>query len=140
VLNVTPNKAFGYNFLSARLRFRVLVRQFAVKSVAPRGRNLREIKQAPLRHRKGHGNEAICRWLFRLEQDSLYYVRVIITECECSPTESEWRVCDTCGQPLMLGWQKSRTDAKHEGERALFKLLASGGNIPLRKSGPIRGH
>ena len=65
---------------------------------------------------------------------------VIITKCECSPTEWEWRVCDTKGRPLTLGWQKSRTDAKYEGERALFNLLASGGNIPLRKSGPIRGH
>jgi hypothetical protein len=64
---------------------------------------------------------------------------VIIIKCEFSPTEWEWRVCDTYGRPLMLGWQKSRTEAKYMGERALFDLLASG-NIPLRKSGPIRGH
>ena len=64
---------------------------------------------------------------------------VIIAECECSPTEWEWRVCDT-GGTLMVDWQNSRKDAKYEGERALFNLLASGGNIPLRKSGPIRGH
>jgi hypothetical protein len=65
---------------------------------------------------------------------------VIITKCECGPTEWEWRVCDASGLPLMLGWQKSRADAKYEGEKALFNFLASGGNIPLRKSGPIRGH
>jgi hypothetical protein len=65
---------------------------------------------------------------------------VIIAECECSPAEWEWRVCDTSGRPLMVGWQKSRKDAKYEGERALFNLLAFGGNIPLRKIGPIRGH
>jgi len=65
---------------------------------------------------------------------------VIIAECEGSPTEWEWRVCDNSGRRLMVGWQKSRKDAKYEGERALFNLLASGGNIPLRKNGPIRGH
>ena len=65
---------------------------------------------------------------------------VIITKCECSPSEWEWRVCDASGQPLVLGWQKSRTDAKYEGEKALFDLLASDRNIPLRKSRPIRGH
>jgi hypothetical protein len=65
---------------------------------------------------------------------------VIITKCECSPTEWEWQVCDTNGRPLMLGWQKSRADAKYEGERALFNLLACGGNIHRRKNGPIRGH
>jgi hypothetical protein len=65
---------------------------------------------------------------------------VTITECERSPTEWEWRVSDTSGRPLMVGWQKSRNDAKYEGERALFNLLASGLNTPLRKTGPIRGH
>ena len=71
---------------------------------------------------------------------ALIMFEVIITKCECSPTEWEWRVCDTSDRPLMLGWQKSRTDAKYEGEKALFTLLASGGSIPLRKTGPIRGH
>jgi hypothetical protein len=61
-------------------------------------------------------------------------LEVIITKCECSPTEWEWRVCDASGLALMLGWQKSRTDAKYEGEKALFNLLASDGNIPLRKA------
>ena len=49
-------------------------------------------------------------------------VRVI----ECSPTEWEWRVCDPSGWPLMLGWKRKRNEAKHEAEKALFKLLASG--------------
>jgi hypothetical protein len=65
---------------------------------------------------------------------------VIITKCDCTPAEWEWRVCDARGLPLKLGWQKNRTDARYEGERALFNLLASGGKFPLGKTGPIRGH
>ena len=65
---------------------------------------------------------------------------VIITECEGSPTEWEWRVCDTSGRPLLIGWQRSRKEAKHDGEKALFKLLASGKDRAAKKSGPIRGH
>jgi hypothetical protein len=65
---------------------------------------------------------------------------LIITKCECDPTEWEWRVYETGGLPLILGRQKSRPDAQYEGERALFNLLASGGKITLRKGGAIRGH
>jgi hypothetical protein len=53
--------------------------------------------------------------------------KLIITECGGSPTEWEWRVCDAAGQPLRIGWQRSRNVAKQEGERALFKLIGSGG-------------
>ena len=65
---------------------------------------------------------------------------LIITECEGSPIEWEWRVCDASGRPLLIGWQRSRKEAKHEGEKALFKLLASGRNIHITKNGPLRGH
>jgi len=65
---------------------------------------------------------------------------VIITKCECSPTEWEWRVCNGSGLPLLLGWQKSRADAEYEGKKALFNLLASGGNITTQNTGSIRGH
>jgi len=66
---------------------------------------------------------------------------VILTQRE-NPAEWEWRICDNSGsgRPLMVGWRKSRKDAKYEGESALFNLLASGGSIPHRRIGPIRGH
>jgi len=43
-------------------------------------------------------------------------LKLIITECGGSPTEWEWRVCDAAGQPLRIGWQRSRNMAKQEGE------------------------
>jgi hypothetical protein len=41
---------------------------------------------------------------------------VIITECECSPTEWEWQVCDASGRPLMVGWQKSPAEWSQQFE------------------------
>jgi hypothetical protein len=58
-----------------------------------------------------------------------------------SPTEWEWRVCDAAGQPLRIGWQRSRNVAKQEGERALFKLIGSGGTTySIPKNMLTRGH
>jgi hypothetical protein len=53
-------------------------------------------------------------------------LQVKIIECVCTPKEWEWRICDSSGQPLMVGWQRSREKAKLEGDKALFRLLASG--------------
>jgi hypothetical protein len=40
-----------------------------------------------------------------------------------------WRVQDLSGKPVMTGWENSRSEAKYQGERALFLLLMStGGN------------
>lgn len=39
----------------------------------------------------------------------------------------------------MVGWQKSRKDAKYQGEGALFRLLASGWKTPSKKTAPGRG-
>ena len=67
--------------------------------------------------------------------------KLIITECGGSPTEWEWRVCDAAGQPLRIGWQRSRNVAKQEGERALFKLIGSGGTTySIPKNMLTRGH
>jgi len=67
-------------------------------------------------------------------------LKVIITECGGSPTEWEWRVCDAAGQPLRIGWQISRNAAKQEGERTLFKLIASDSINSIPKNMPTRGH
>jgi hypothetical protein len=37
----------------------------------------------------------------------------------------EWRVCDS-GDILMSGFERSRILAKHEGDSAMFLLLAAG--------------
>ena len=68
-------------------------------------------------------------------------LKLIITECGGSPTEWEWRVCNAAGQPLRIGWQRSRNMAKQEGERALFKLIGSGGTTySIPKNMLTRGH
>jgi len=67
-------------------------------------------------------------------------LKVTITEFGGSPTEWEWRVCDTAGQPLRIGWQISRNAAKQEGERTLFKLIASDSINSIPKNMPTCGH
>jgi hypothetical protein len=54
----------------------------------------------------------------------MLHVRII--ECACTPKEWEWRICNSIGQPLMVGWQQSREKAKLEGEKVLFRVLACG--------------
>jgi hypothetical protein len=83
----------------------------------------------------------VCRVRsFLLRSQNSVMLKVIITECGGSPTEWEWRVCDAAGQPLRIGWQRSRNAAKQEGERALFKLIASDSINSIPKSMPTRGH
>ncbi len=67
-------------------------------------------------------------------------LKMIITECGGSPTEWEWRVCGAAGQPLRIGWQRTRDAAQQEGERVLFKLIASGTAESTPKNVPTRGH
>jgi hypothetical protein len=45
---------------------------------------------------------------------------------ERGPGHWEWQVCGKNGKPVMNGREKNRKDAKYQGERALFLLLASG--------------
>ena len=59
---------------------------------------------------------------------------------ECGPTEWEWRVCQVGGSCIEAGWQKTRADAKCQGEGALFLLLASGWKTPSIGYGARRGH
>ncbi len=54
--------------------------------------------------------------------------KLIVTECHSNPSEWEWRVCDTNDQPLQIGWKRTREEAKHEGESALFNLLVAAEN------------
>jgi hypothetical protein len=77
----------------------------------------------------------IVHLLFALDM-----LKLIITECGGSPTEWEWRVCDAAGQPLRIGWQRSRNAAKQEGERTLFELIASDSINSIAKNMPTRGH
>ena len=58
---------------------------------------------------------------------------------ESSPNKWEWRVCDSGGRPIKVGWRKTRKDAKYQGEGALFNLLASGWKTPSKKNGASRG-
>jgi hypothetical protein len=48
--------------------------------------------------------------------------KLIITECRGNPPGWEWRVCGSSDQPLRVGWKKTREEAEHEGESALFNL------------------
>ena len=66
--------------------------------------------------------------------------KLIITECRGNPPDWEWCVCDISDQPLRVGWKRTREEARHEAESALFDLLASGGNIARKKNIPPRGH
>ena len=59
---------------------------------------------------------------------------------ECGPTECEWHVCHVSGQCIEVGWQKTRADAKRQGEGTLFRLLASGWKTPSIGYGTRRGH
>ena len=59
---------------------------------------------------------------------------------ECGPTEWEWRVCQVGGQCIEAGWQKTRADAKRQGEGALFRLLVSDWKNPSIGYGIRRGH
>ena len=49
---------------------------------------------------------------------------------ECGHTEWEWRVCQVGGPCIEAGWQKTRADAKHQAEGALFRLLVSDCKTP----------
>jgi len=40
-----------------------------------------------------------------------------------------WRVQDLSGKAFMTGWENSRSEAKYQGERALFLLLMTTGRI-----------
>ena len=40
-----------------------------------------------------------------------------------------WRVQDLSGKAVMTGWENSRSEAKYQGERALFLLLMTTGRI-----------
>jgi hypothetical protein len=66
--------------------------------------------------------------------------KLIITECGGRLTEWQWCVCDSSDRPLKVGWKRTREEARHEAERALFNLLASGVTISAKKNIPPRGH
>ena len=51
---------------------------------------------------------------------------------EHSPADWEWQVCDSDGVRVMQGRAKTRAEAKYQGNRALFSLLA-GGAMPVRR-------
>jgi hypothetical protein len=44
---------------------------------------------------------------------------------ERGPTHWEWQVCDRDGLQIMQGREKTRAEARYQGNRALFSLLAS---------------
>ena len=43
---------------------------------------------------------------------------------EHSPADWEWQVCESDGVWVMQGRVKTRAEAKYQGNRALFSLLA----------------
>jgi hypothetical protein len=45
---------------------------------------------------------------------------------ERGPTHWEWQVCKNAGVQIMQGREKTRAEARYQGNRALFSLLASG--------------
>ena len=45
---------------------------------------------------------------------------------EHSPADWEWQVCESDGVWVMQGRAKTRAEAKYQGNRALFILLATG--------------
>jgi hypothetical protein len=45
---------------------------------------------------------------------------------ERGPTLWEWRVYNSDGVQIMHGREKTRAEARYQGNRALFSLLASG--------------
>jgi hypothetical protein len=45
---------------------------------------------------------------------------------EHSPADWEWQVCESDGVWVMQGRAKTRAEAKYQGNRALFSLLAIG--------------
>ena len=46
-------------------------------------------------------------------------------------TRWQWRVCDRAGKVIMEGFEDSRPAAKYRGERALFLLLLTAGQVSL---------
>jgi hypothetical protein len=42
-----------------------------------------------------------------------------------------WQVQDLSGKAIMAGWENSRSEAKYQGERALFQLLMTTARINL---------
>jgi hypothetical protein len=40
-----------------------------------------------------------------------------------------WRVQDLSGKVIITGWENGRSEAKYQGERALFLLLMTTGRI-----------
>jgi hypothetical protein len=40
-----------------------------------------------------------------------------------------WRVQDPSGKAIMSGWESNRSEAKYQGERALFLLLMTAARI-----------
>jgi hypothetical protein len=44
---------------------------------------------------------------------------------ERGPTHWEWQVCDRDGLQIVQGREKTRAEARYQGNRALFSLLAS---------------
>ena len=45
---------------------------------------------------------------------------------ERGPARWEWNVCDSNGVQIIHGREKSRTEARYQGNRALLALLANG--------------
>ena len=45
---------------------------------------------------------------------------------ECGPARWQWQICDSDGVQIMHGWEKSRAEARYQGNRALFSLLLGG--------------
>ena len=46
-------------------------------------------------------------------------------------TRWQWQVCDRAGKVIMEGFEDSRPAAKYRGERALFLLLLTAGQVSL---------
>ena len=45
---------------------------------------------------------------------------------EHGPTRWEWQVCNSDGMQIMQGQEKTRAEARYQGNRALFSQLAGG--------------
>jgi len=49
------------------------------------------------------------------------------------PKKWEWRVCDSSGRCIIVGWETTRAEARYRGNRALFTLLLGGRPLKAKK-------
>ena len=75
----------------------------------------------------GKKNKTSFREFF--DPKSVYWQMFEVTLEKRGQSRWWWRVQDLSGKAFMTGWENSRSEAKYQGERALFLLLMTTGRI-----------